>query len=193
MMSVSLMSLKLVLVVILFCPNVTSSCRHWRLELDGVGNTLFLSGDRRFRVPSNVSQVDSEYCKRNLQAIDDLRNITRKCLTPFVTLTSGLMTFGFRKTVRKICSDSSAKRQLVQRVTCLHNNTNKQVFDSSMPALILKLEFVRNTGKNTSHMLLQACCLLDSYFTVSSQRHFIADVSHSSHDSVPLDHRNWTT
>lgn len=165
-----MMNLVVVFVIVLIpssCCAIT--CQHWRLELDALGNTLFLAGDRRFIVPSTVSEVESEYCKKNLQAVDGLHEISRNCLTPFVKQVSGLLTFGFRKSIRRICTDINLKTRLLQKFNCFRNETNKETLDSTMSSLILKLEFMRDhmVSVNSSIMMLQTCCAYENYVKVS--------------------------
>ena len=156
-----------VVFVVLVPLTTARNCQYWRLELDAVGNTLFLAGDRRFAVPSTVSQVETEYCGKNLKAIEDIRNISRTCFTPFVKQAAGLMTFGFRKSVRRICTDFRLKSQLLQKLNCFRNETNKHILDSTMSSLILKLEFIRDNGANSSVAMLQTCCAYENHAKVS--------------------------
>lgn len=179
-------SLVAVLFFVLVSRSAASGCRHWRLDLDAVGNTLFLAGDRRFVVPSTVAQVETEYCKKNLKSIDELRNISRSCFTPFVKQVAGLMTYGFRKSVRRICTDSRSKEQVLQKFKCLRNETNKQILDSTMFSFVLQLEHVRDNVANSSHMMLEACCAYEAHVKVSNYMLFISCIPTNLHYRLPI-------
>ena len=150
--------------------SIVDSCQHWRLELDALGNTLFLAGDQQFVAATSVAELEAEYCQRQLQAIDGLRNVSRRCFMPFMRQVSGLVTFGFRKNIRRVCSDELLKQQMVDKFTCFRNESKKQLLDSTMSSLISQLEYIRNSVANASHLLPQACCAYSTYHMVSLAR-----------------------
>lgn len=142
-------------------------CRHWRLDLDGLGNRLFFASDRRFVIPSSLSDLEVNYCKPQLTIIDDVRNIARNCLTPYTKQVAGLLTFGFRKNVRRTCSDVNIKKQMLQKFQCFQNDTTRNLLYSTMTPLITELEFIRDNTHNSSLLLLQTCCSFDYHAKVS--------------------------
>ena len=162
------MLLPLVAALTLWLPADADDCRHWRLELDGLGNTLFLAGDRQLLVPATLSHLEQEFCHRHLDVVDRLHSLARRCLTGRVRQVSGLLTFGFRKTIRRKCSSLKEKNQLLSHFACFANATTKDLLDSVMASLVVEQEYIRDSTPDPRLQLRQSCCTFASYATVCS-------------------------
>lgn len=156
----------LLMMMLSYGSTVAFDCHLWRLDLDGLGNTLFFAGDRRFVVPSIMSDLESNYCKQQFKNLDELRTISRNCLPPFAKQMTGLLTYGFRKNIRRTCSNHSLKKEILQKFNCFRNDTIRRQLDSTVAPLIIELEFIRDQVHNSSEIMLRTCCAFDTHSRV---------------------------
>jgi hypothetical protein len=75
--------------VILFVTTIVSSeksnfnCSDWRKKLDDEGNAVFIAGDRSFRVPITIEEIELLYCRRQYDSLDNIKLIGKNCMKAF--------------------------------------------------------------------------------------------------------------
>ena len=115
-------------------------------------------GDRAFRVPLDLQELDTVTCPRLRESSERLRDIFKRCLQPFPKTIGGLVIRGARKQIRLKCGDAREKDFIIRHLSCIRPQERINQFHDIIDMYNRKLVFVRENIGNDAKLEF-ACCM----------------------------------
>ena len=138
------------------------SCSDWRSRIDKDGTVVFIAGDRSLIVPRSIPEVDN-FCSKILDSINSIRIVSRACLKPYPKQILGLLVYGTRNQIKKICSNDAEKNQIIRYSSCMLNTTAYNKIHDTMDDFIKLTEYIRDEVPDPNKHLSYVCCYYQDF------------------------------
>ena len=138
-------------------PRSNGNCSDWRSSIDRDGSVLFIAGDRSLIIPKTSPEA-TIFCNKVTSSVENIRSVSRACLKPFPKQVLGLLVYGARKQIKRICGNENEKMKIVNYCACLQNATTLNGVHDTMDEAIQIFEHVRDHVPDVNKHMPYSCC-----------------------------------